>query len=840
MSRDSDALKNAEDAFQPTHERAHFFASSVMNAVLAQLQQGLISAQPILQLTGELGVGKTFVMREAIARWGARVHAQWLDVHASAPDALLPRIVRAFGGHAPDSSPRPERIAELVKALQTFKQKGQVALLVLDDSHTLSSETLLELARIESAVHAARGELRVAIIADTLLEERLADPAFATLNTRTGMRCRVTPMPPADVRNHLQHRMAAAGGDVERVFSRKAARELHTVTRGVPAHVDAIAAEAVRVARSAGFTQVSPEHIRAAAAQLRRPGTDALGREPLGSPTPLPNAAPAVTTTEPAASRDATPAKPATPPAADAPSLNSANPRVKEWVSRFTDGQGSIRFGARMQLPPMTEPDALPTFVPKPPASPVATRKVVTVLRAQNKSEHAPIVTPAPEPVPPPAPVAPPVAVTPPPPPAPAPAPVVREPEPVAELTPPAPVEAEAPIAFVPQPEIEPEDLPVAEAPVAEAPVAEIETEPAPISRIEVDPATVVAPEIDPSVLEPAPLVLSEPPAEPEPVAEPQHFEIPVEELPIEQPVVAEPVAQEPVAETHEPEIEEAVSEEADEPEPAPQPVASTPSTPQQPAFSASQGGGKKGKRKKQRQLQREARRQQQLGSAAAAVPSKPSTPEPKPAPKPQPVAAQAKPAAAAQASRPQNVAPPAPQHEPAFASSSDDNGTGPRSPRHNKTMQMFVPAALMVGVAAMAIFASMRAKLPVSHTTETASTQPVVAAPAPIDSAALAPPPPPVVDKASEPEPEPRYCLAVGTYLFKDRAQLKAKQLARRTRMKAWVETITTDGTTAWRIRMGGFATEAQAERAADRMLGRGLVSEAMVEPFPKDRLPH
>ena len=76
-----------------------------------------------------------------------------------------------------------------------------------------------------------------------------------------------------------------------------------------------------------------------------------------------------------------------------------------------------------------------------------------------------------------------------------------------------------------------------------------------------------------------------------------------------------------------------------------------------------------------------------------------------------------------------------------------------------------------------------------------------------------------------------------MGTYLFSDRAHAKAKQLARRSRMQTWVESTTSGGSRSYRIMIGGFATESEAERAADRLLGRGLVGEAMVEPITSGR---
>jgi cell division septation protein DedD len=90
-------------------------------------------------------------------------------------------------------------------------------------------------------------------------------------------------------------------------------------------------------------------------------------------------------------------------------------------------------------------------------------------------------------------------------------------------------------------------------------------------------------------------------------------------------------------------------------------------------------------------------------------------------------------------------------------------------------------------------------------------------------------------VDAAPEgPDKDARYCLAVGTYLFEDRARIRCRKLTKRTGLKAWVDSSRSGGSLSFRILVGGFATEAQAERAADRLLGRGIVSEALIERLP------
>jgi hypothetical protein len=185
--------------------------------------------------------------------------------------------------------------------------------------------------------------------------------------------------------------------------------------------------------------------------------------------------------------------------------------------------------------------------------------------------------------------------------------------------------------------------------------------------------------------------------------------------------------------------------------------------------------------------------------------------------------------------------------------------------PRLDRVLAVLIPAVLILGMAIAAFILGRRGAFdrqadagsdrvdPV-----TAAATPVAPAPAPVaapDSASVTPAttdslteadsrpfePPvgvPVEEPSPAPEPgAPRYCLAVGTYLYEDRAREKARTLSGRSGQKAWVEPVRANGQRSYRILYGAYTSESAAERDADRLLSRGYVSEAMVENLPASR---
>src|SRR5262249_33970353 len=161
------------------------------------------------------------------------------------------------------------------------------------------------------------------------------------------------------------------------------------------------------------------------------------------------------------------------------------------------------------------------------------------------------------------------------------------------------------------------------------------------------------------------------------------------------------------------------------------------------------------------------------------------------------------------------------------------------------RILAALIPIVLILGMAATAIVLSRRnafEREPESGdsqqtTSATPDTEPTTAGVAPVPPPPPAPPPPggpPGTEATEAPAAQVRFCLSVGTYLFSDRARMRTVQLSKRTHMKSWVVTTTSDGSYTYRVMLGGFGTQAEAERVADRLLSSGEVSEALVEPLP------
>jgi general secretion pathway protein A len=325
MSADLNGL--GETPFAAGHDARFVYGTSERAEFLARARHGLTSGAPFLLLTGETGVGKTSIVTELLGDgriWAAQINHPRL----SAPE-LLEEICTRFGADLPKKPSKPQVLASLERQLAEIRAEG-IAVLVIDEAHTLSPELLEELRLLSNLEANGKPLLQILLVGLPELEARLAQPELQQLRQRIGVEGRVSALDATGTEHYLHHRVAAAGGDGAQRFPQDTCREIHRLTLGVPRAINTLAGQALLAAEQESSPAVTVAHVQAAAPDTRR--RDAASEAP-----------PTVTPVE---STDAPDASPELIGTVIEP-RRSSDPSVRAWVSRFVDPDKPLQIGAQ-------------------------------------------------------------------------------------------------------------------------------------------------------------------------------------------------------------------------------------------------------------------------------------------------------------------------------------------------------------------------------------------------------------------------------------------------------------------------------------------------------------
>jgi len=372
-----------------------FIATAPALESLALLDRNLGSREPFVLVTGDPGVGKTMLVREALRRWGGRVHVRHLSPTEATPETLYATLLGRFGGTENSQANNSALAQRLLEAITHAGADGKVTVVVVDDAHTAAPELLLQLVSVAAMVRRGECAFEVLLVGSPELQTRLNDPALAALAAKVGAQVRLSPLTQHDTRHYLLqrggHDVGAAGAGM---FSRKACRDVHGATFGIPRAIEALADEAARRAAKAGATIISPEHVRSATQSLRSrrgnapttaipPRAERMNTAPgaakptpapgTAKPTPAPAAANGSSHTqprpEPPKQVEPEPAPPAAKPAAAAPAPKPA-PAAAAPAGKPAPAAPAAKGGAPAPAPKAAPAAAAPVTAKAQPVAP--------------------------------------------------------------------------------------------------------------------------------------------------------------------------------------------------------------------------------------------------------------------------------------------------------------------------------------------------------------------------------------------------------------------------------------------------------------------------------------
>jgi general secretion pathway protein A len=214
------------------------FLSSRHAIGLSLLEYSLTGQAGFCVITGEIGSGKTTLVRAFLGRVGREFTVGLIsNTHHSLKD-IAAWAMAAFGQKATGTHPA-ETYQELMAYLIAEYGSGRQCILIVDEAQNLSIEVLEEL-RLLSNINSGKDLLlQVVLVGQPELLEKLRRPELSQFAQRIAVSHHLTPLPFAETRRYIEHRVKIAGCD-RPLFTEMAMGAVQYFSGGIPRLINSI------------------------------------------------------------------------------------------------------------------------------------------------------------------------------------------------------------------------------------------------------------------------------------------------------------------------------------------------------------------------------------------------------------------------------------------------------------------------------------------------------------------------------------------------------------------------------------------------------------------------
>jgi len=197
----------------------------------AMLEFGIMNNAGFTVITGEIGCGKTTLLRYLLRSLDSHVTIGLISSTPRAKAELLQWVMMSLNQPFEDSYPR--LFDRFQKFLRDQYSRGQRTVLIVDEAQNLELEALEEL-RMLSNINADKDQyLQIILIGQPQLKDLLRSPRLLQFAQRVSSDFHLKPLSSNEVGDYINYRISAAGSNV-RLFSDEACRAIAHASQGIP------------------------------------------------------------------------------------------------------------------------------------------------------------------------------------------------------------------------------------------------------------------------------------------------------------------------------------------------------------------------------------------------------------------------------------------------------------------------------------------------------------------------------------------------------------------------------------------------------------------------------
>ncbi len=224
-----------ENPFNVTPDPRFLYLGPSHRDALAYLTYGVREKKGFLVLTGEVGTGKTTLIRALGQELGDEVAMSVILNTKVTPKQLLALAAWDFGLDTAGRGSKADLVASLSEFLLRQAEAGKTCVLVVDEAHNMGPHLLEELRLLSNVETDTAKLLQIVMVGQPELMETLAVPSVRQIRQRIPGSFNIRPLGVDEVESYIATRMSVAGADPQYVsFGADAFDSIHSITRGIP------------------------------------------------------------------------------------------------------------------------------------------------------------------------------------------------------------------------------------------------------------------------------------------------------------------------------------------------------------------------------------------------------------------------------------------------------------------------------------------------------------------------------------------------------------------------------------------------------------------------------
>ena len=233
--------------FELNPDPSFLFRTKRHYEALATLYYGIRQQKGFVVLTGEVGTGKTLLIRCLLQLLkGTECVCAYVFNSRLSPREFLQYVAGDLGVNVSRRN-KTEILLALSKYVLSRYQRQLLTVLVVDEAHDLSADTLEEVRLLTNLETADRKLLQVLLVGQPELDKKLDSVGLRQLKQRIALRCRLAPLDLEETISYIRHRLtlAGTGADAVDLFPEETIETVFRYSGGIPRLINTICENAL-------------------------------------------------------------------------------------------------------------------------------------------------------------------------------------------------------------------------------------------------------------------------------------------------------------------------------------------------------------------------------------------------------------------------------------------------------------------------------------------------------------------------------------------------------------------------------------------------------------------